>query len=263
MLRTGLAWLGAVIAATIIAGCGSGDGAVPTTSFASTTTTTTPSTTTLAPTTTAISVTTSTAQAVTTTTAPALPGDPIDFGPAAGDLLAVIGVAHDDVLNLRAGPGIDQEILDRIPPLHDALIALGETRELPGSLWIAVDYEGTDGWVNLGFIGYLGITSDDTAAIVGQLGEIPAAPTMLELGMIVAESLSSEEPPSDLVVSVAATEGGDLGEVTYDVIGLGDDAVRGVRAHMFGQPGPEGFTLDTVEATTLCGRGVTEDGFCV
>jgi hypothetical protein len=30
-----------------------------------------------------------------------------------------------------------------------------------------------------------------------------------------------------------------------------------------GQPGPAGFTLDTIEVTTLCARGVTEEGFCV
>jgi enoyl-CoA hydratase len=36
-----------------------------------------------------------------------LPGEPIDFGPAAGDVLAVIGVSHDDVLNLRSAPGAE------------------------------------------------------------------------------------------------------------------------------------------------------------
>jgi hypothetical protein len=56
---------------------------------------------------------------------------------------------------------------------------------------------------------------------------------------------------------------GDLGEVTYDVIGLGDDAVRGLRLHVFGQPIDEGFSLKTVEMTALCGRGADDDGGCI
>lgn len=256
-----------MITAMLFAACGgdAGDGTT-TTSVADTTTTTAPTTTstTSAPTTTTTSfATTTTAPAtMTTVTAPGgLPGEPIEFGPADGDTLAVIGVAHDDVLNLRAAPGADQQILDGIPPLHDALTALGQTRELPGSFWIAVDFEGTEGWVNLRYIGYLGDTTDETAAVVGQLGDAAGAETMLDLGFIVADSMASDEPASDIVLVVAPTVG-DLGEVTYDVIGLGDDALRGVRVHVFGQPIDEGFALDTVEVTVLCGRGV-DGGACV
>lgn len=252
-----------VLAVIAITACGSGDQGEPTTSLAATTTTTTATTSTTissAPTVTGVSTTT---QADTTTTgAGGLPGDPIDFGPAAGDVLAVIGVAHDDVLNLRAATGADREILAGIPPLYSDLVALGRTRELPGSFWIEVEYQGTSGWVNLSFVGYLGDTFDATSAIVDELGDLPSAPTMLELGESVAGVLGSEEPPSELVVSVAATDG-DPGEVTVDVIGLGDDAVRGLRAHVFGSPDSGGYVLDTVEVTSLCGRGVTDDGACI
>jgi hypothetical protein len=57
----------------------------------------------------------------------------------------------------------------------------------------------------------------------------------------------------------------DLGEVTFDVVGLLDDSQLGWRLHIFGQPteGGEGFSLMSVEATAFCGRGVTEEGFCV
>jgi hypothetical protein len=180
----------------------------------------------------------------------------------AGDTLAVIGVAHDDVLNLRSAPGADQDILAGIPPLHANLTAVGETRELPGSMWIGVEYDGTRGWVNLRFVGYLGDTTDATAAIIDNLGGRPAADTMLDLGLIIAESLASDEPKSDLVVTVAPSAG-DLGEVTYDVIGLGDDAVRGLRVHVFGEPTNGEFSLRTVEITSLCGRGADDQGGCV
>jgi hypothetical protein len=53
--------------------------------------------------------------------------------------------------------------------------------------------------------------------------------------------------------------------VTYDVVGLGDDAVFGFRLHIFGEPTENGeaFSLKSVEATSLCGRAVTADGVCV
>jgi hypothetical protein len=254
----------AVTAFIAIAACGEDQGEPTTSLEAPTTTTSSAATSTANSSTTEVSgVPTTTLAATTPTTgAGGLPGDPIDFGPAAGDVLAVIGVAHDDVLNLRAAPGADQEILAGIPPLHDELSALGQTRELPRSFWIEIEYQATTGWVNLSFVGYLGDTFDATSAIVDELGHLPSAPTMLELGESVAGVLGSEEPPSELVVTVAPRDG-DPGEVTFDVIGIGDDAVRGLRAHVFGSPENGGFVLDTVEVTSLCGRGVTDDGACI
>ena len=265
-------WIVLTVLSVVIAACGAGEDSSTTTTTTATTTTLAPgttqalptTTTTLAPgtTTTTVAPTTTTSETTTTTSSSGLPGEPIDFGPNQGDILAVIGVAHDDVLNLRAKPGASQEIVAGIPPTYADLVALGETRQLPGAMWIAVDYGTRTGWVNLRYIGYLGVTTDETATIEANLGSTPTAETMLELGRIVAESLASDEPASDIVVSVAPSVG-DLGEVTYDVIGLGDDAVRGLRLHVFGQPIDEGFSLKTVEMTTLCGRGADADGACV
>lgn len=84
---------------------------------------------------------------------------------------------------------------------------------------------------------------------------------MFELGLIVAESVASEEPESDIVLVVNESLG-DLGEVTYDVIGLGDDATAGLRLHVFGEPVSDGFSLTAVEVTPLCGRGVSQ-GLCL
>jgi hypothetical protein len=259
--------LGLTILMLGVAACGTDAGAGSTTSTASPSTSTTePATTTSTrPTTiTASPPSTSTTEPGTTTSiAPGLPGEPVELGPVEGDVVAVIGVAHDDVLNLRAAPGVDQPILEGIPPLYDSLAALGRTRQLPGSLWIAVDYDGTDGWVNLRYIAYLGATTDETASIIASLGETPSAGTMEALGLMVAESVASfEDPVSDVVLTAAPTLG-DLGEVTYDVVGLGDDAVRGLRLHVFGQPEGEEFTLKTVEITALCGRNVDDAGACV
>ncbi len=208
--------------------------------------------------------TTSAPDETTTTESPTtstLPGEPIDFGPRAGDRLIVVGVAHDDVLNLRAGPGVGQEILAELAPTADDVVARGATRQLDRSLWIEVRADGTTGWVSLAFVGYEGITDDATAATIDELGGRITADSMSELGALVAIAWASQDPASDVVEVVDATVG-DLGEVTYDVIGLGDDSVLGFRLAVFGEPVDGGFSLRTVERTTICGRGVDADGLC-
>jgi hypothetical protein len=246
-----------VLVAVTATACAGGGQATTTTRAEAPTTTSSITTTTTSPRTT----TTSTTTAATSTTT--LAGEPIDFGPREGDVLAVIGVRYDDVLNVRAGPGIDQPIVATLEPTSNRAVATGRTRALPRSFWTELEVNGVTGWASLAFLAYLGLTDDITATVVEALGEIPTADTMLELGRIAAETQASVEPRSVLVVVVAPTVG-DLGEVTYDVIGLGDDALRGLRLHVFGQPleDGEGFSLMAVEATSLCGRGVTADGLC-
>lgn len=236
------------VLALTAAGCGGGASSSDSTSTTAAPETTT---TTIRPMTTTIQTTTS------------LPGEPIDIGPGAGDVLAVIGVAHDDVLNVRVAPGTDQPIVADLDPLANDVIALGNARSLPESIWFEVEAGGVTGWAGSSFLGYLGQATDETAAIIDLLGETPKAETMLDLGMIVAQALASDEPVSRIVMSVAPSVG-DLGEVTYDVVGIGDDAVRGFRLHVFGTPdeGGEGFVLRSVEQTLLCGRGLS-GGLCV
>lgn len=202
-----------------------------------------------------------TEQPPATTTPTTIPGEVIEIGPMEGDVLMVIGVAHDDVLNLRALPGPDHEIVHTMAPDFVDMIARGETRQVSNALWVAMTADGVEGWVNMRYIGYEGPTDDLTSQVVADLGGYPTAPTMTGLGLIVAESMATEDPESDIVVVVDESVG-DLGEVTYDIIGLGDDAVHGMRAHVFGQPGAGGFSLKSVEVTTICARGITPDDLC-
>ncbi len=230
----------------------------PATTSGPATTSTPAPTTTAPPTTTVPETTTTTAPAPTTTT---LPGEPFDFGPAAGDVLAVVGVAFDDVLNVRDVPA--GSIVTTLDPMADDVVATGRGRLLPSSAWWEVTAGGITGWASASFLGYLGDVRDTTSRIVDLSGGIPEAETMLELGRLVAELEASEDPPSRIVVS-AQPAGGDLGEVIYDVVGLGDDALLGLRLHVFGTPSEsgDGFSLKSVEETAICGRGVTTDGLC-
>lgn len=249
--------------ALLAAACGGETADTTTTTIVATTTTTVPPSTTTtqaSPTTTEMSTTTTGPPGPTTTT---LAGDPIDFGPANGDIVMVVGVRHDDVLNLRAAPGADQPIVDEIPPTFTDLVAQGNTRDLSPGFWIEVDYEGTDGWVNMRFIAFGGDVTDETSTVIDELGERPVEPTMTTLGELVADVFDSDEEPQSRIVQVTPVASGDLSEVTYDVIGLGDDSVLGFRLHIFAEETGDGFSLRSVEATLLCGRGVTDDGACV
>jgi hypothetical protein len=172
-----------------------------------------------------------------------------------------MGVAHDDVLNLRAAPGASQTILETIHPTYADLLARGATRSLSSGFWVQVDYRGTVGWAHLGYLGYAGAVEDITADVLDEMGSRPSATTMTALGRMVAESLAIDEPPSD-IVRVTPVVSGDLHEVSYDVVGFADDAIRGVRVHVFGEPTAAGFALRTVEMMVICGRGV-DDGVCV
>jgi hypothetical protein len=259
-----------VVLVLFTAACGGDAGTTTSTSEAASSTTevASPTTTPQATSTTQAPTTPTTTQSSTTTTAPAsttttLAGQPIDFGPAAGDVLMVIGVRYDDVLNLRSAPGAGQPILDGIPPTFTDLTALGHTRQLPSSFWIEVDYEGTVGWVHRGFVGYEGDVTDGTAVIGAELGETPVEPTMTALGELVAEVHAPDEESGTSIVQVTQVSMGDLAEVTYDVVGLADDAVRGVRLHIFAEEVSGGFALKSVEVTAICDRGVDTDGACV
>lgn len=233
--------------ALLLAACGA--------DVADTTTTTAPSTTT-----TTVETTTTTTPPDTTTTT--LAGEPIDFGPAEDDIVMVAGVAYDDVLNLRAAPGADQPISGEIPPTFADLVAQGNTRDLSPGFWIEVDYEGTVGWVNFAYTAFEGDVTDETSHVIDELGERPVEPTMNDLAEVVADVFNSDEEPQVDIVQVTEVVDGDLTEVTYDVVGLGDDAVLGFRLHIFAEESSDGFTLRTVEATLLCLRGVS-DGLCV
>ncbi len=234
-------------------------------------TTTPPESTSTAPTST---VTTTAAAPPTSASTPgpvpvpdaALPGEAFIAAPAEGRPVAVVGVRHDDGLNVRAIPGTDGEILAELAPTSNDSVATGRARLLPSSIWWEITTaDGTLGWISSRFTAQIGPTTDITAAVIADLGTTPEAETIAELGLLVAEAVDSDpDIPTDIVMSVDADETGDLAEVTYDVIGLGDDAVRGIRVHVFGTPldSGEGFSLKTIEATDLCDpvRGPTEPG---
>jgi hypothetical protein len=200
-----------------------------------------------------------------TSSAAALPGERVETFPYKGARLAVVGVAAGDTLNVRSGPGTEFGVVYDLGPTAMNAMATGHNRSVgDGGFWSEISADGRTGWARTSFLLQPGQVDDVTAALFPTPVDRPTAKTMAELGQAVARRRASQEPPSRIVVVEHPTVG-DLGEVTVDVIGVGDDSVGGERLKVFAEPGPgrASFTVRTVEATTFCRRGVSDDGLCV
>ncbi|MCL1599630.1 MAG: SH3 domain-containing protein [Actinomycetia bacterium] len=181
--------------------------------------------------------------------------------------MAVVGVAHDDVLNVREGPGIRYGITGTLEPTAADIPVTGEARLLATSIWYEISLTGENGWVSGAFIGMFGATDDATLEVYAMLGEPLGDDDLAALGATIASAFLSDEGISWIAL-VEPSEGGSptaVSSITYDVIGLADDAVKGYRLVIHAtqalDDGP--YTLHSVERTSVCWRGVDADGLCV
>ncbi|MFW2382011.1 MAG: hypothetical protein ACN4GZ_09650 [Acidimicrobiales bacterium] len=197
--------------------------------------------------------TTTTTEASTQPTPPeSMPGDVIEFGPGAGDQIAVVGVAHDDMLNVRIAPGTEFDIIDTLDPLADEVIALGENRLLTSSFWVEIETATGPGWVNEAFVGFLGVSQESTSDAVAASGG-PVA-----VGELLAQTYASVDPPSTVTL---VDDSGDT--VVYDVVGIGDDSVKGFRLAIVTESVSGGTGVASFTEHTICSRGLAQDLRCV
>ena len=192
-----------------------------------------------------------------------LPGEPFDSGPPAGAQLGVVGVEASDVLNLRSGPGVDFDVVAGLAPLEADVIATGRSRliDVMSSIWVEADVDGVTGWANSRYLAYLGQVGD----ITSRLGTPAGGSELTDVAEAVVDQWVGEGEGSEFRPTVTVVDGphhGDLGEITVDLLGVGDDSVLGTRLHIFATPDGGRFTARTVEATVLCARGVV-DGLCI
>jgi hypothetical protein len=198
-------------------------------------------------------------------TAPPLPGERKDIYPYEGAKLAVAGVAADDTLKVRSGPGTDFNVVFELRPTATNATATGHNRSLPNrGFWSEITVDGRTGWANTAFLLQPGDVNDITATLYPTPADRPRERTMVELGRTVARDRAGDDPEPDIVIVDGPTLG-DVGEVTVDIVGVGDDSVGGERLKIFAEPGGGGggFTVRSVEATSLCRRGVTSERLCV
>ena len=227
-----------------------------TTMATSTTTTSTPATTTTEP-----STTTTTTQDTSSTTTTTDPGTPVD-GPVPGSAWGVVGVRHDDTLNVRSAPGIAASIVGTLEPTAVDVIATGDAVMIRTTIWWEVETSTADGWVASSYLAAHGSTDDVTAAVVAANdGVWLSAVTMELLAVEVAQLRGADR----IVVVVAASDDGTHGEITIDAFMDFDDSIRGERLLIAGQTDDStpGFGLHIVESTWLCWRGADPDGLCV
>ncbi len=223
-----------------------------------------------APSTTTEPETTSTTGQASTSTVASIPeweGEPFDFWvpvPDEGAVLGVVGVRWDDLLNVRSGPGASFDVVGELDPMTAGIWGTGRGWQLPGGdVWWEIESGGVTGWVNQRYLSRLGGTDDITSWVVAAVGPLEA-PTLEELAIEVAASRGDTSLPASArrdVITAPATEG-DLGEITIDVLGFGDDSVGGERLHIFAVRIDGGWALKSVEATTFCQRGVSGE-LCV
>ena len=176
----------------------------------------------------------------------------------------MVGVASDDELNVRSGPGVDFPTQFRLAPLSTEAVATGHNRVISGSgSWSEVRVGDRIGWASSAYLMQPGEVDDITARLYPDPSDRPTAPTLAELGISAAPTSNADTGDLTVVIVDGPTRG-DLGEVTVDVLGFADDAVGGERLRVFAERSPNGgYTLRTVERTVLCRRAVDGNGLCV
>jgi hypothetical protein len=200
-----------------------------------------------------------------------LPGVPFEWPYTDGEV-GVVGVEADDVLNVRAQPGVQSEIIDRLDPQRRGFSYTGRARRVGSSIWAEIDVDGELGWVNTRFARLIAGT-DDVTSQLGGAGSA-TAPTLPELAADVIDAYGLAEGyqitwgpdldptvPAEQQRRVVISDGpreGDLGEITVDVIDLFDDSVAAERLAIFANPDAGGYSLRTVERTLFCWRGGTD-----
>lgn len=220
--------------------------------------------------------------AATTTPDTELPGTPAAFGPAAGTQLGVIGVAHDDWLNVRDVPSgeiVATLTLQLSPqsPAESALLvrdadaeaafarigvagvtATGRTRDLATSTWHEIRAGPIVGWASSNYLAPLSPEAalDITAQVTADIDGDASADTFAQLVDRVVATVASEEPRSRIRTTSAPDPSGDLLEVVVDVVGQPDDSVRGYRLLIVAQMASDTRALedaDSGDVTTALG----------
>ncbi len=184
-----------------------------------------------------------------------LPGTPATFGPAAGSQLGVIGVAHDDWLNVRDVPNgevVATLTLQLSPqsPAESALLvrdaeaeaafarigvagvtATGRSRDLATSTWHEIQAGPIIGWASSNYLAPLvpETALDITAQVTADIDGATTADTFTALVERIVATVASDEPASRVrtVAPPGAFEA--VVDIAVDVVGQPDDSIRGYR----------------------------------
>ncbi len=200
-------------------------------------------------------------------------GSAYSIGPAQGETMDVVGVAWDDVLNFRTAADPSASIVDTVAPFSStpAVISQGDGWLLANSAWWRVTEGGQEAWANTTFLGQLGATTNIFGGLSASMPSL-SAPDLDTL----AENIGSARSGGPVPLVVFSTEPVGLdaqgGEATIDVIGLGDDSVKGERISIgfryivddINAESPQVVAIELISASAqvICGRGLS-GGLCL
>ncbi len=200
-----------------------------------------------------------------------IPGAALDYGPVAGESLHVVGVRHDDVLNFRVDPDPTSAVVATVAPLHEALtiIASGQAWIAPSGTWWKVTVNGEQAWANQSYLASIGHGDDFFYDVSKALG-ILRFETITDAAQAVAGTHTSETPESRVVIVGAPLTSGSGAGMAVDVLGLGDDSLKGIRIRIevefiYDDSGEnvEAVVLTDVYMNPLCARGSEAPGRCL
>ena len=145
-------------------------------------------------------------------------------------------------------------VIAELAPTSRSIVATGRGRALDLMIWWEVTTEdGRFGWVAAQYTARGDGATDWTSVVTGSVGGVPEASTMDALGEIVAEALAPTDQGAAPKISMAAAPVfGELGEVTFDIVGLNDIAEQALRVRVVGQPIDGGFSLVSADVTVMC-----------
>ena len=147
------------------------------------------------------------------------PAPPI--GPSLG-VFAVVDVASDDVLNVRARPGVEHAIVGTIPYYGLDVKVHAGGQEVSGSWWVPVQYQGVSGWVNSRYLArQVGWLPETVAARAAQVVLALKGRNLAELSGLVHPDKGVRFSP---YTYVQAAEGGDLVFSATQIPGLWSDS---------------------------------------
>ncbi|HVR78565.1 MAG TPA: hypothetical protein VMS99_09260 [Acidimicrobiia bacterium] len=193
--------------------------------------------------------TSSTTTTVVVETTFTLPGEETESTFRPGDLVGVVGVDDSVTHWLVDFPGLDG-VAREVQPTDTRLEALGIAWQVDDVLWERLAFAGREGFFPRSMLAFIG-EPDDVTDLYATLN----SESVEDLGAQIAGEIEATE-----IVLVA--EPSPL-EVVYDVIGLGDDSVEGYRVRVIAKEVAAGFTVELVERTPLCRRGLGDSGQCL
>lgn len=201
-----------------------------------------------------------------------------DIGPVAGETLDVVGVRYDDVLNIRDQADASSAIVATAAPFaaNPQLISGGEGLLFNpnGGAWWKVTVNGNAAWASASFLGQVSPNNEDLLPVLTANMPSTTSPNLNTLIIDIATALAAGPTPS-VVLSTEPVGIDAIGsEATIDVLGIGDDSVKGWRIRILfnnvfddinaSNPQLVGVELVVADAFPICHRGLeASSGLCI